>query len=451
MKKNLICSGLITAALMFAVVKTNAQTDWHITGNAGTSASANFLGTTDNLGLKIRTNNTNRVIISNKGKVALGNFTPVSKLDILGATTAADTVPVVNVIVKKTGNFDVVGVHAESQPALGFGVGMEGLGNFIGVFGNGGTFGLAGISPTIGVDGEAIEDGNLTQLTGVQGLCTGGDLSVGVYGSCTGSNNNYGVYGDQQDTAIGTDYALVGIGDVFGWRFFQASDRKLKKNVETYSGALAKISQLNASTYTFDHAKYPGMALPGGKQIGFMADNVEQVFPELIKTGDLPAGATRDTRGKPTYHQIENVKTVNYMGLIPVLAEAIKEQKAIVDAKDAVIADLNARLTALEAKVSGTSSAKLSSTSTVDASLEQNTPNPFSQSTQIRYSVPANYNSAKITITSIDGKSVRNYTISGTGKGQITLNANELSVGSYTYSLNVDGKVVDTKTLVLTK
>ena len=37
------------------------------------------------------------------------------------------------------------------------------------------------------------------------------------------------------------------------------------------------------ASYTFNHAKYPGMALPGGNQIGFMADNVEQVFPNLIK------------------------------------------------------------------------------------------------------------------------------------------------------------------------
>jgi hypothetical protein len=54
-------------------------------------------------------------------------------------------------------------------------------------------------------------------------------------------------------------------------------------------------------------------------------------------------------------------------------------------------------------------------------------------------------------VTDAQGKTVRSYTLSGRGKGSVTLHAGELAAGSYTYSLLVDGVVTDSKTLLLTK
>ena len=45
---------------------------WGLTGNAGTVAGTNFVGTTDNIGLDFRTNNTNRIRIYNTGLVQVG-------------------------------------------------------------------------------------------------------------------------------------------------------------------------------------------------------------------------------------------------------------------------------------------------------------------------------------------------------------------------------------------
>src|SRR5690554_3367876 len=42
---------------------------WELTGNAGTNANTNFLGTTDNTALRIRTNNTNRFEFSTNGAI----------------------------------------------------------------------------------------------------------------------------------------------------------------------------------------------------------------------------------------------------------------------------------------------------------------------------------------------------------------------------------------------
>lgn len=46
---------------------------WGVTGNSGSSTSTNFIGTTDNVGLVIRTNNVQRAFINSNGRVAIGN------------------------------------------------------------------------------------------------------------------------------------------------------------------------------------------------------------------------------------------------------------------------------------------------------------------------------------------------------------------------------------------
>lgn len=81
------------AASFILVLSTNhiyAQS-WDLSGNAGTNASTNFIGTTDNVSLKIRTNNILRINITNNGKVGVGNFTPAFKLDVRGGSINTDS------------------------------------------------------------------------------------------------------------------------------------------------------------------------------------------------------------------------------------------------------------------------------------------------------------------------------------------------------------------------
>ena len=58
--------------------------DWRTTGNAATNQATNFIGTTDNVGLSIRTNNQIRQTITNVGDVGLGITIPLSRLSISG-------------------------------------------------------------------------------------------------------------------------------------------------------------------------------------------------------------------------------------------------------------------------------------------------------------------------------------------------------------------------------
>ncbi|SEW47501.1 hypothetical protein SAMN05421841_3539 [Chryseobacterium wanjuense] len=58
---------------------------WNTLGNTGTNPTTNFLGTTDNQGLALRTNNTEKVRVTPTGNVGIGTTAPNSKLD-LGTT-----------------------------------------------------------------------------------------------------------------------------------------------------------------------------------------------------------------------------------------------------------------------------------------------------------------------------------------------------------------------------
>ena len=83
--------------------------------------------------------------------------------------------------------------------------------------------------------------------------------------------------------------------------------------------------------------------------------------------------------------------------------------------------------------------------------LEQNIPNPFSESTVINYFIPDNINYAQMIFSDNYGKILKTVDITKSGSGAIKVYAANLSSGLYTYALMVDGKVVDSKKMVCTK
>ena len=72
-----------------------AQT-WSLTGNAGTNAGTNFIGTTDNIALRFRTNNSVRMSISSGGKVGVGILVPIFKLDVRAGSINTDSLYRIN-------------------------------------------------------------------------------------------------------------------------------------------------------------------------------------------------------------------------------------------------------------------------------------------------------------------------------------------------------------------
>jgi hypothetical protein len=134
-------------------------------------------------------------------------------------------------------------------------------------------------------------------------------------------------------------YAAYFSGNVYCSGSYLPSDEKLKENLQPLENALDKVMKLDVKTYHYKASEFPEMNLPTNMQYGFTAQNLEATFPELVKLN--PAKK----------EQPEEFKAVNYMGMIPILTEAIQEQQKQMDAKDAKLDQLQKQIDELKALV----------------------------------------------------------------------------------------------------
>ena len=95
-------------------------------------------------------------------------------------------------------------------------------------------------------------------------------------------------------------------GKVYAQGSAVTSDIKLKKNITSLKDPLSKILSLRGVNFEWkDETK------GRGKQYGFIAQEVEEIIPDLVESGET--------------------KYVDYQGIIPVLVEAIKNQQKQID------------------------------------------------------------------------------------------------------------------------
>ena len=83
--------------------------------------------------------------------------------------------------------------------------------------------------------------------------------------------------------------------------------------------------------------------------------------------------------------------------------------------------------------------------------LYQNQPNPFSESTKIKYFISENTKESVLLIFDIQGILIKQIPIYDKGESETIINANELQTGIYIYQLVIDGKEIDSKKMILTK
>lgn len=80
--------------------------------------------------------------------------------------------------------------------------------------------------------------------------------------------------------------------------------------------------------------------------------------------------------------------------------------------------------------------------------LNQNVPNPFAESTVITYVIPNDFKTAQLVFMDMGGKTVKTVNINTKGHGQITVFADDLSSGVYKYVLLIDGKIIQSKSMM---
>lgn len=183
-----------------------------------------------------------------------------------------------------------------------------------------------------GVETHAGEDGLVRNYAVYAHSRGNGQFNMGVFALANKSSNlstktNYGIYA-WADSAQ-SNYAGYFAGNVtYTGTLAAASDARLKTNIQPFQGALSKVLNVNVATYEY---KNEGMAakmnLAKGKQIGFIAQNLEKTFPELVEEQKHAVGVTAKDENPETIEY----KAVNYIGMIPVLTKAIQEQQAYIE------------------------------------------------------------------------------------------------------------------------
>lgn len=108
------------------------------------------------------------------------------------------------------------------------------------------------------------------------------------------------------------------------------SDVRMKQNIANLDNALTNTLRLRAVTFNWNTDEFPYMGFSNQTQIGFIAQEVEQVYPELVSI------------------DVNGYKSIDYANLTPVLLEAIKEQQGAINALQQQNAELIERIKTLE-------------------------------------------------------------------------------------------------------
>ncbi|MEM0998176.1 MAG: tail fiber domain-containing protein [Bacteroidota bacterium] len=288
---------------------------------------------------------------------------------------------------------------------------------------------------------------------GVFGRATAQDSSgssFGAFGSATGATVvAYGVYGQaNQDPG---DWAGYFVGRTFCTAgMWTASDRRLKTEIRPEKSALDRIMSLKSYTYKYDRASNPELGLARGLQHGFLAQELETVFPEMV----TEVNHTIVDQDDPS--QIERVKYkgVSYDQMVPVLTAAMQEQQAVIEEQSATIVEQTAQLDALLARIEALEKAASGASKfdqlqgSIRSELFQNAPNPFNERTVIGYRLPAG-KTATIYVFDMNGRQIREF--DNLRGEELVIEGSQLEAGMYFYNLVVDGQEIDMKRMVLTK
>lgn len=243
-------------------------------------------------------------------------------------------------------------------------------------------------------------------------------------------------------------------GNVYSAMYVNFSDSTSKTNITPIESALEKIKHLQGVSFHYkadleNIGNTPVMAATPEireqiskeqtrKRLGLIAQEVEKVFPEVVRT------------------QYDGKKGVMYTDLVGVLIQAINEMDETYQAQ---INSLQEQLNATQAVLYANNGnrpkvgeqGQKSNTDLDEAILHQNTPNPFKLETTIAYRLPSDIQNAAICIYNLNGQQLKKYELdTSVISNNITIEASTLTAGMYIYALIIDGQMVASKRMILT-
>lgn len=361
---------------------------WSLTGNTGTDTAVNYIGTADAANLRVVTNKITRMTVTKSGNVGIGYNNPSAVLDVRRGSNGADqpTLKIEDYISSSNNGIATVSLYNQgSYPlisgstigpgtmlrlkrtnngALANGLEVSESGTGAAVYGEntnpsgkGGQFagnnatgtgiiatGNKGVditATTQGIDVAALSNstGLYVSTTGIYAIASNvseGGSVIGMWAKATAPANT------------GFKSAFLGEGNCnITGSYYTSSDRKLKQNIQPLSGSLDKLMQLKPSSYQYKTTDYK-IGLPEGTQMGFVAQELQTVFPELVQQQIKPE--EKNKKGEVVAAEVKYLG-VNYTGLIPVTISAIQEQQQTIQTLKTENAELKKEMAALKAKL----------------------------------------------------------------------------------------------------
>ena len=345
--------GLTPQTVDLSTLQDGTGNDWTTTGNAGTDPTTNFIGTTDNKDLVLKTNNIERARFLSNGKVGIGITVPDTRLTVKGIISASNDDAQTNKIniahggtnayinVVGSGRLDfkhegTTGMSLTDQKRLGIAtnaptetLSVAGITNL-----NQGGTGIAlkvngtealsfdGSKFSWGVGGTTnyFEDKLGIGIAPVYKLDVVDSQPSSYVARFRNSSTNAEADGIRINLAttsptatnyfIGFYRGLGGAsgrieGNGIGVFYNTISDKRLKTNIKEVTNSLAILDKIQPRLYEYK-------ANLGTKEYGFIAQELQKVYPQAV-SGD-PNG---------------NVKTdpmmIDYSRLTPILTAGIKE------------------------------------------------------------------------------------------------------------------------------
>lgn len=162
------------------------------------------------------------------------------------------------------------------------------------------------------------------------------------------------------------------------------------------------------------------------KRIGFLAQDVQKVLPELVQTDD------------------KGVMSIDYIGFIPLIVESIKEMQL-------TIQNQNEQIENLQRLLSGDPESKLRSSSTSNSTNMIEGAKLYNrEGASVSYSLPSAFTTANIQVYDITGRMIKDFNLDKASNA-LNISPSEIGYGTFVYALFVDGRKADILKKIVTQ
>jgi hypothetical protein len=406
----------ILLAFMLIASSSAVHAQWKLNGNAN-ATSTSKLGTTNNIDLNLFTNNVKRMTFKSGGNIGIGTATPLSNygVHILGGIgdAQAQGLYIQRADNPPTNQDCALGIGFSSNLFTGVGIGGGSCGFIL-------TPSVNTPSPDMAFSTNSVAPQMIIKFSGKVGIGT------------AAPNHHFELSDDDAFKSITSTWMIP-------------SDARLKTNITDFTDGLSVLEKIHPVRFN-----YNGIAgtQTGVDAIGTLAQDLQQAAPYMVKTW-----AYTDADGKQT-----DYLGVEYHALFFILTNSVKELAVQNDELKAEnvslksdIAEMKSEIAELQQMVTRTlpGDAKVSSSSALPT-LSEIAPNPLSQKATVTFTLPADASNAQLLITDASGKMMKTYSLSSGSTEQI-INASKFAAGVYQYSLIVNGKIIDSKQMVIAK